>query len=82
MATDFYNECPYFDKVRPAKHKEWTVLAAFISEDVSIQEFKVVALATGTKSLGCSLMSKDGFLINDCHAEVLAKRSLVKYLYE
>jgi hypothetical protein len=59
--------------VRPIKDREWTVLAAFVVEDTISEEFKIASLATGTKSLGCSLMNKNGCLINDCHAETLAR---------
>ena len=71
--TDFYHYDKVFDKSRPALNKEWTVLAAFVIENIETSEFKVVSLATGTKSVGRALMSKDGYVLNDCHAEVLAR---------
>jgi tRNA-specific adenosine deaminase 1 len=37
----------------------------------------VVALATGTKCLGPSRMSEHGWVIHDCHAEVLCRRTLI-----
>ena len=40
----------------------------------------MVSLATGTKSLGKSKYRDDGLLLNDCHAEVLARRGLIKSL--
>lgn len=71
--TQFYSESLLFDKVRPIKDKEWTVLAAIIMENTLSEEWKIVSLATGTKSIGASLMNKNGYLLNDCHAEVLAR---------
>jgi len=57
--------------------KEWTVLSAFIKEEQ--YNLSVVSLATGTKCLGENELSLDGGLVHDCHAEVLSKRSLIKY---
>ena len=51
---------------------EWTVLSAFIIEDIVQQDYQIVSLATGTKSLPKSLMNSDGYCLNDCHAEILA----------
>jgi tRNA-specific adenosine deaminase 1 len=58
---------------------EWTVLAAWIIENDS--SFTIASIATGTKSIPRSQMNKDGFILNDCHAEILARWSLFKYLY-
>lgn len=42
--------------------------------------FEVVSLATGTKSIPRSCMNEEGYVLNDCHAEILARRALLKYL--
>lgn len=42
------------------------------------KEYYILSLATGTKSLGHSLIDKIGTTISDSHAEILAHRSLLK----
>ena len=61
------------------------MLAAFVAEfipQVEEVKYKVVSVATGTKSIGKSKMNEDGLVLNDLHAEVLARRSLIKTLYK
>ena len=55
------------------------MLAAFIVEEGN--EFTIASVATGTKSVPKSCMNLEGFVLNDCHAEVLARRSFLRYLY-
>ncbi|KAI8645868.1 adenosine deaminase/editase [Parasitella parasitica] len=73
---------------KPILHQqkaEWTVLASIVmihctsKDDYSIE---VISLGTGLKCLPFSKLCKKGDLLNDGHAEVIARRGFIKYLLE
>ncbi|CAI5732915.1 unnamed protein product [Hyaloperonospora brassicae] len=76
-------------KIPPA---EWTVLAGIVlhtralpphvpENAASVDSLRVLAAATGNKCLGRRDLNADGFVVNDCHAEVLARRAFLRHLY-
>lgn len=42
---------------------------------------KVMSVSTGTKCISGKYMSDCGLALNDCHAEVISQRSLLRFLY-
>ncbi|NXU88078.1 ADAT1 deaminase, partial [Xiphorhynchus elegans] len=77
---------------KPDPSREWTALAAVVKVELAapgevpaspgdLQVTKeVVAMGTGTKCIGQTKMRKTGDILNDSHAEVVAKRSFQRYL--
>lgn len=80
-----YSELPKNGK---PSSTEWTILAGIVASRPrraseatgDDHELTVVALATGNKCLCSSKLRKDGRALNDSHAEVLARRSLIHFL--
>ncbi|KAF2069323.1 hypothetical protein CYY_009360 [Polysphondylium violaceum] len=82
----------YFEQKLSKKGKpsnvEWTVLACLVlvvdqqdSCSSSSSPFNVLSIGTGNRCLGKSLLSRNGDVVNDSHAEIICKRSFQRYCY-
>ena len=79
IATLSEKEYSRLTSTTPNAAKLKKVLATVVMEKNN--KLSLVALGTGTKCIrGCHL-SQHGDAVNDCHAEVVARRAFVKYLY-
>ncbi|CAF3662694.1 unnamed protein product [Rotaria socialis] len=50
--------------------------------DYNLETMKVICITTGTKCIRSSRLARNGQKLNDCHAEILARRCLMRYCYE
>jgi len=74
-----------FQKLKEADPSipDYKVLAGIVmSSGIAINGSKVISLATGTRSISGTHLSLVGEAVNDCHAEILARRGLVSFLYD
>ncbi|OWF39624.1 tRNA-specific adenosine deaminase 1-like [Mizuhopecten yessoensis] len=81
---------------KPQKGKEWALMAAVVmttsgntankpSGNHAIADCEiidVVSIGTGSRCIGKSFLTDKGDIINDSHAEVLARRAFISYLYD
>ncbi|XP_048728117.2 tRNA-specific adenosine deaminase 1-like [Ostrea edulis] len=67
-------------KGKPQRDKEWTLLSCVVLTR-NAKEMRVVSLGTGTKCIGKSKLSPEGDTVSDCHAEIVARRAFLRYLY-
>jgi double-stranded RNA-specific adenosine deaminase len=58
------------------------VVAAFLLEDETRDQLEIVSLASGSKCIRGVHLSDEGHAIQDCHAEIVARRAFVRFLYE
>ena len=56
------------------------VMERYVSEDCS--KMKVVAIGAGTKIISEPALTTAGDVVVDCHAEILCRRALLRYLYD
>lgn len=82
MASMCFAKFKSLPKTGKPTDTEWTVLAAVVESDEKAGICKVVSLGCGTKCIGKSKLCERGLILNDSHAEVMARRSLLRYFYK
>ncbi|KAG4076964.1 hypothetical protein HA402_015951 [Bradysia odoriphaga] len=64
------------------QHKAHKVLSGIVmTNGMSVNDATVVAVGTGTKCFADKRKDKNGRVLHDMHAEVLVRRSFVRFLY-
>ena len=83
IASSCYQKFEEFSSRGKPSSNEWTHLAAFVSVDRD-NHIDMLSIGTGTKCLGGQKEERgvNGCLLHDSHAEVIARRSLIRFFYE
>lgn len=76
---ELYTKLPRNGK--PGFGDEFTVLSAIVAKVGNDSIIIPLSLATGTKCIGANIGNSSGIYLNDSHAEVLARRGFIRYLY-
>ncbi|XP_042858239.1 double-stranded RNA-specific editase Adar-like isoform X3 [Penaeus japonicus] len=65
----------------PTLAKRKVLAGIVMTNEENLEDMKVISVATGTKCINGEHLSLKGQCINDCHAEVVARRCLVHFLF-
>lgn len=53
-----------------------------ITRNYDLQTMEAICITTGTKCIGGDRLTLNGQSINDCHAEIISRRCLIRYCYQ
>uniref|UniRef100_A0A8D0EJ40 Double-stranded RNA-specific editase B2 n=1 Tax=Strix occidentalis caurina TaxID=311401 RepID=A0A8D0EJ40_STROC len=62
-----------------ARHK--TLAGIVMTKGLDIRQAQVIVLSSGTKCINGEYINDQGLAVNDCHAEIVARRAFVHFLY-
>jgi len=53
-----------------------------LTHNFDLESMEVICVTTGTKCIGGDRLALNGQCLNDCHAEIIARRCLIRYCYQ
>jgi len=53
-----------------------------LTHNYNLESMEIICITTGTKSIHNDQRIYNGQALNDCHAEIIARRCLIRYCYE
>ncbi|KAM8958575.1 double-stranded RNA-specific editase B2 [Lycaon pictus] len=62
-----------------ARHK--ALAGIVMTTGLDVRQAQVVVLSSGTKCISGEYLNDQGLVVNDCHAEIVARRALVHFMY-
>uniref|UniRef100_A0A7M4EGA1 Adenosine deaminase RNA specific B2 (inactive) n=1 Tax=Crocodylus porosus TaxID=8502 RepID=A0A7M4EGA1_CROPO len=62
-----------------ARHK--TLAGIVMTRGLDSRQAQVIVLSSGTKCINGEYINDQGLVVNDCHAEIVARRAFVHFLY-
>ncbi|XP_075407014.1 double-stranded RNA-specific editase B2 [Tenrec ecaudatus] len=63
-------------------HTRHKALAGIVmTKGLDVRQAQVIALSSGTKCISGEYINDQGLVVNDCHAEIVARRAFVYFLY-
>ena len=68
-----------------SKSEDKEIIAGYVLQHVSDGNkdiFEVLNVGTGTKGISGEKYSLEGTVVHDCHAEIIARRSLLRWIYK
>uniref|UniRef100_A0A3B3SF82 Adenosine deaminase RNA specific B2 (inactive) n=1 Tax=Paramormyrops kingsleyae TaxID=1676925 RepID=A0A3B3SF82_9TELE len=79
LVTEKYRELAGGCSPTHARHK--ALAGIIMTRGLDLRQAQVIAISTGTKCLSGEYISEQGLAVHDCHAEVIARRAFLRFLY-